>query len=676
MRGLIVLVLASGTCAAGTPVPYTVLRVSATQSGGAYRTLDLAVAAAARLRRQNPGVPLKIEVGAGDYYIDAPLRIGPDLSGTPAAPTLIVAAAKSEPRLLSGRVLRLMWEPFGKGVFRARVADWPVSRQPFDQLFMDGESEIRARYPNSGYAPDAVSPERIARWRNPAGAVLHALHANGWGGMQLPILGKNVDGTLLLGAAVGNNRPSAPHPDSRYVENVFEELDSPREWYYSGPDATLFYMPPAGVDIHRARFTVSGPARIFDLEGSVQNPLRFVRIEGFELQHTAASFLRNTEPLLRSDWMIAREGAIYLENTEDVTIATNTLSMLGGNGVFVSGYNRHVTIIHNHIHDIGGSAISFTGRPSAVRSPLFQYAQSLNFDALDHVPGPRTQEYPAESSVQDNLIYDIGKVEKQVAGVQISMARDIRVAQNTIYRTPRAGININDGTWGGHLIERNDVSDTVLETGDHGAFNSWGRDRFWHPDRATMEEWSRQHPDLWKLDALEPVTIRGNRFHCSSGWDIDLDDGASGYRIYNNVLLSGGLKMREGFDRAAWNNVMVNNGFHPHWWLEGSGDRFEHNILMAAHQPVLMHQWDAVIDFNLFPDLQSLEQARSLGLDRNSRYGDALFEDPARGDFRVKPMSPAVALGFQGFSTEGVGVNSERLKRLDAQTRARPVNRR
>ena len=36
----------------------------------------------------------------------------------------------------------------------------------------------------------------------------------------------------------------------------------------------------------------------------------------------------------------------------------------------------------------------------------------------------------------------------------------------------RAGINVSEGTWGGHRIVYNDVFNTVLETGDHGAFNS------------------------------------------------------------------------------------------------------------------------------------------------------------------------------------------------------------
>ena len=58
------------------------------------------------------------------------------------------------------------------------------------------------------------------------------------------------------------------------------------------------------------------------------------------------------------------------------------------------------------------------------------------------------------------------------------MAQGITVRDVSIYDCARSGINVSEGTWGGHLIEGCDVFDTVLETQDHGSFNSWGRDRY------------------------------------------------------------------------------------------------------------------------------------------------------------------------------------------------------
>lgn len=66
-----------------------------------------------------------------------------------------------------------------------------------------------------------------------------------------------------------------------------------------------------------------------------------------------------------------------------------------------------------------------------------------------------------------------------------------------------------------------------------------------------MDSITTAHPELILLDAQQTTIIRNNRFRCDHGWDIDLDDGSSNYHIYNNVMLNGGLKFREGFKRKA-----------------------------------------------------------------------------------------------------------------------------
>ena len=76
-------------------------------------------------------------------------------------------------------------------------------------------------------------------------------------------------------------------------------------------------------------------------------------------------------------------------------------------------------------------------------------------------------------------MHNFGLFEKQVAGVEICATMCDTIRHNTIYHCPRAGINANDGAWGGHIIEFNKVYDVVRETSDHGPFNSWGRNRNW-----------------------------------------------------------------------------------------------------------------------------------------------------------------------------------------------------
>jgi hypothetical protein len=174
---------------------------------------------------------------------------------------------------------------------------------------------------------------------------------------------------------------------------------------------------------------------------------------------------------------------------------------------------------------------------------------------------------------------------KQTAGVFISMAEEITVSHNTVFRVPRAGICINDGTWGGHVIEFNDVFDTVRETGDHGPFNSWGRDRWWktsYNEGGPLDPCARSRATL---DAWKTTHIRNNRFaHPAGGhsWGIGLDDGSSNYHIYDNLTLNMGVKLREGFFRRVENNVIVNGFGGFHIWVPGSDDVVARNVIVDS----------------------------------------------------------------------------------------------
>ena len=114
-----------------------------------------------------------------------------------------------------------------------------------DQLFVNGQRQHMARYPNydpqarqfNGSAADAIAPERVARWADPAGGYIHAMHAALWGDMHWRILGKKADGSLDYEGGWQNNRPSPMHKQFRFVENIREELDAPGEWFHDARTA-------------------------------------------------------------------------------------------------------------------------------------------------------------------------------------------------------------------------------------------------------------------------------------------------------------------------------------------------------------------------------------------------------------------------------------------------------
>jgi hypothetical protein len=664
----------------------------------------------------------------GIYRLGEAVRFRLGDSGSKDYP--VIWRAEGDVVITGAELLKPEWTLWKEGIYKAEV----LGDDPLDQLFVNGRRQIMARYPNlgagfipagedrstrgkkagnvpyDGSTPNAWDIERSKHWKNPAGAFMHGMHGGLWGSQHYRVLGKNADGSLDYEGGWQNNRSSEPHAGYRMIENVLEELDAPGEWFHDAADGWLYYKPAEGVDIHTAEFEVVRQVKhLFEVYGGssvsgmkiptpgngleemwvrthkTTKPVQHIRFEGIRFAGTARTFMETMEPLLRSDWSIYRGGAVHLRGTEHITIENCRFEELGGNAVFVDHYNRGTVIRGSRFHENGASDVNLVGSFEAVRNPIFNYPEMARpLETIDTTVGPKSDEYPADCLVENNLMTRCGRFEKQVAGVNISMSSRITVRHNTISHTPRAAINICDGTWGGHVIEWNDCFETVLETHDHGAFNSWGRDRIWHrtgphgPDmrdetgKALISYYVEKYPESPTWDCYQTSVIRNNRMQCDHGWDIDLDDGSSNYEIYNNLCLKGGLKTREGYQRIVTNNVILGKYTCNVPYPKPAFDVFERNIVWGSKVYISSNPtlWGGSRNgtFVHNPEVEGAVPATGLQDetldDADSLYGNAQFMDPAIGNFQVRADSPTVETGFKNFPMTGFGVTSSELKKL------------
>ena len=702
-----------------------------------------AAQAAVRTHPDRGKVPITVTVLSGTYYVGKTIVFTSADSGTQAAPITYRGGGTA---ILSGGVSlgSLTWSAYKNGIMQATVPASMFANYSFDDgkaapgvnssapgvkdatygfssaLFLNGQRQHMARYPNykdptqayGGNSSNANS--RPGSWAHPPTAsqpaYLHGVHGQLWGSEDYVITSKTQQNGPLC-----NGRPQGLN-GTQFIENGFDELDASGEWYYdrtgvAGTANTLYFYPPSGVDLTKAdSYTLEMAAleRIFEFDGGCGTgssrtipdggvglptnpktstctstaPVQWVTLDGFHYTDTLRTFPSCNEQIVRSDWRIYRGGAVFVTGGEHVTISNGFFDQVGGAGVFVNGYNDTVSITGNLFIGTGSSAILFMGNNNAVRNPIFGYGGGVAVNQLDMTPGPQTNDYPSNCSATENLIHDIGDPELQVAGVGIDMAANITVSHNSIYNMPRAGINVGDGCWGGHMISYNDVFATVLFTGDHGAYNSWGRDRFWDTSTGALESRVGDPPNsLPTLDVVKPITLTHNRWRCDQGWDVDLDDGSTNYVITNNVFLSGGLKWREGYYRTGDNNVLVQQRTTPcapnaavedvsgclsiHVWPKGSGDVFTHNIFWGL-APDSPDAYGKEIDYNLFQSASQLSTAQgTYHTDSHSASGNPNFVDPTTGNFQLGTSSPATALGIVSLpapSTEQYGVTIPQLR--------------
>jgi hypothetical protein len=643
-------------------------------------------------KRKANNTPVTVYLRGGTYYLNAPIEFGPANSGSANAPIVYAAYEKEKPVISGGIKVSAGWETSSGSIKVAKIEkDLKV-----DQLFLNGKRQILARYPNydantkilDGYASDCIDSGRVSKWKDPTEGpgYIRALHPGQWGGVDYIITGKS--GTSVDYKWVGDNNrfgvndptiDNRPHPNYRMVENIFEELDAAGEWFYRKSTGELFFYPPAGTDLSTATIELASQDELIRTVGtSATAAVKHITFKGLTFTHSYRTlFSKPYEALLKGDWAIARAGTVFMNNAENIRVDSCFFDQVGGNGVFMSGYNRNNAVVNSNFEDTGASCVAMVGLLSAVRCGAKNFGDKVS--CSDKEPGPKTEDYPASNLVENNTMVNLGRFEKQVAGVEMSMTRKNTVRHNTIHKMPRAGINFNDGCWGGHLIEWNWVYDVVRETSDHGPFNAWGRDR--------NLVWSND-PEATKLDAVDTTTVQNNRFEShDTFFGIDLDDQASNYLQTNNLLIGGGIKVQWTRYNTYVNNILVGGAVidvHGPW--DTSHHVIKNNIIAAGSDgvtisPFLVDNLSSGIknkietwDYNLYyaggqdPKLSNWNQRNSFpftwaqwkaaGLDAHSVVADPMFVDPSKGDYTVKDGSPALTLGFKNFPMTGFGATS------------------
>ncbi|OVE82723.1 hypothetical protein BVY04_00200 [bacterium M21] len=654
---------------------------------------------------------IEMILSEGSYYLNKPLVFGPEDSGSKEFSVTWRPEKGAKVRLVGGQPLHLKWRPHTDKIWKASVPEGTV----IDQLFIKDKRQILARYPNYDpneryYCGAASTWERMAGWKNPDTAYIHALHKAKWGSGHIMLKrdgsGELYERMISIDTTTQGNRATL-NDELRFAENVFEELDAEQEWFYDIDTHTLYYQPGSGVDLQSAKVEVISNPHLVRFEGTSDKPVKHITFEGFTVSGASPTWKMTTDHLPNGgDFVVHRGGAVTLTGTEDCVIRDCSFIELSGNAVFINGYNRRATVQDCLIKNIGANGIALCGAAETMRGEQFFTVtdETIKKGRLvrnswlapggwsappeDLTPGPKSDDYPSKCVIKGNLITISGELEKQSAGVLISLAKENSVSHNTIFNLPRAGICIQDGSWGGHMIEHNDVFDTVRETADHGPFNSWGKDRYW----IWADHTGKHNPDAKKnclIDAMTPTHIRHNRFShpikTTHSWGIDLDDGSTNYKIYNNLTLGCAVKLREGFYRTVENNVFIaadNNAPGKHICFNGNDDVYRKNIVVnisgrgvwrgIRHLPKEMKE----MDYNCYftpgttPTFAGSKWGVNLvdwqkeGLGVHSIIADPLFVNPKIGDYRVKPNSPALKLGFKNFPMDEFGVTSPDLKKL------------
>jgi hypothetical protein len=477
---------AGAILAVADPAPAsTVLYVSASGMGTACTSAQpcalSAAQAAVRAKVGQMSGDVVVELADGVYRLSAPLTFTALDSGGGGHWVRWQAAPSAHP-VVSGAKAVTGWSPAdsAKKIWKAEVGTGFDTRQ----LYVDGEQAVRARttlnrsdltatptgftftsnslsYLNNLADQDRIEVESIGSFTDRYSPV-QSISGNTIT-MKQPAWNNNTFGYDTL------TNPFRPGP--LYLENAYEFLDSPGEWYLNTVSGTLYYIPRPGQNMAAADVELPRLQSLVHLGGTYTAPAHHLSFSGITFTGTSwlgpssnqgyadqqtGAFISGTWPRPDNALSSCKSGcrqfeatrphwkqmpaAVQVSAANNITFSNDQFVNLGQTALGIGNdANAHATGV-----GLGASSITVTRSVFARDAAGAIVAGGVQADA-HHPSDPHMVN--RDITISDNLVHDMGLDYRGITSFLPTYVTNAVISHNEIHDMPYSGLSIGYG-WG------------------------------------------------------------------------------------------------------------------------------------------------------------------------------------------------------------------------------------
>ncbi|MGD9125981.1 MAG: right-handed parallel beta-helix repeat-containing protein [Planctomycetia bacterium] len=609
--------------------------------------------------------PVTVLLRGGTYTLDETLHFTDADSGSREWP-ITYQAYPGETPIVSGGTVVTGWQPDdsqqsktkceGK-LWRADLSKVPGSeRWDFNQLFVDDQRRPRARTPNLGSFLRTDGPiERenrkafyfkegdLKQWKHLDDVLVVVYHS--WETSLHHIESIDAEKRQVTFREPAPWRMAYWEKQQRYyVENVFEGLDTPGEWYWDRAARVLYYYPLPGETRDRVKVVVphiTSTLVQFDGQPAQKKFVEHLRFRGISFRHTNAD-VKEAALHNPSQAELGRPAMIMAVGLRDSIFESCEVAHAGGHAIWLAAGCKNDRVERCHLHDLAGGGV-YIGGGSGIQETA----------PTDHI------------TVDNCFIHDGGHLFHGAHGVWIGRSSYNKVTHNEISNFDYTGISCG-WSWGFQPSSANHNNldyNHIHHLGNGSGLSDMGGIYTLGISPGTTERYNHIH-DIYHYPRV------------SHGSGIYPDEGSSDILIENNVVHRVGtcpFFQHYGKNNLVRNNVLAfgeqaqirrcREGVPCHFIAEG-------NILYSATPQIFSGIWNNggwKLGRNIYwsttgrPNFMGLdfekwaEQKKDVG----SLVTDPLFVDPAKGDFRLKENSPALKHGFKPIDLSRTGLHGD-----------------